>query len=198
MTTAAIEEQRGLLQRGRRLKYATLGWNVVGVGILAVAAWNARSVALVSFGLDSAIEIFASVVVLWQLADHSDAERERRATRLIGVAFLALAVYIAAQTLYTVVAGSRPAPSALGVGWLAVTCVAMFALAYGKARTGTQLGNDTLSSEARVTIVDGLLAAAVLTGLVVNSAFGWWWADPAAGLVVLVYGAIEGVHALRS
>jgi divalent metal cation (Fe/Co/Zn/Cd) transporter len=194
----AVGDEQRLLRRGRRLEYATLVWNVVGVAVLAVAAWKARSVALVSFGWDSAIEIVASMVVLWQLADHTDETRERRATRMIGVAFVTLAAYIAAQTLYTVVAGRRPAPSALGIAWLTATGVAMFALASGKARTGARLGNETLSSEARVTVVDGLLALAVLLGLMLNTAFGWWWADPAAGLVVLVYGAVEGVHALRS
>lgn len=184
-----------LLTRGLRLEYATLGWNVVGVIVVAVAAFRAQSVALAGFGLDSLIEIFASIVVIWELtgAPH---ERETRALRLIGGAFFALALYLLAQTAVVLATHARPAPSPLGIGWLAITAGAMFLLAWGKRRTGRQLGNPVLTKEAGVTIVDGLLAVAVLIGLVLNAGFGWWWADPLAGLVIVYYGVREGLHAL--
>lgn len=185
-----------LLKRGFLLEYLTLGWNVVGVIIVALSALAARSVALAGFGLDSLIEIFASVVVVWQLSG-VDLKRERRALRLIGWAFIALAVYILAQLLYTLLSGTHPAPSVSGIAWLTATLVAMLLLAFGKRMTGRQLKNEVLLTEGKVTLVDAYLAGAVLIGLVLNALLGWWWADPLASLVIVYYGLREGRHALH-
>jgi divalent metal cation (Fe/Co/Zn/Cd) transporter len=185
-----------LLRRGLWLEYATLGWNVVGVGVLAVAALAAQSVALAGFGLDSLIEILASTVVVWQLTDMGG-QRERTAMRIIGAAFVALAIYIAAQAAYLLATGGRPASSPLGIAWTAITCAAMLALAFGKARTGAALGNPVLITEGRVTLIDAYLAGAVLLGLVLNATLGWWWADPLAGFVIVFYGVKEGWEALH-
>jgi len=95
-----------LLQRGLWLEYATLGWNIVGCGIVLAAAWLAHSVALAGFGLDSVIEILASIIVVWQLKGSATPHRERRALRLIGAAFFALALYILAQSAYTLLTGT--------------------------------------------------------------------------------------------
>ena len=158
--------------------------------MLAVAAVAARSVALAGFGLDSLIEIGASVVVLWELSGTGE-ERQRRALRLIGGAFLVLAVYLTAQSLLVLVTGYRAGHSAPGIAWTAVTAAAMFALAAGKVRTGKALGNPVLTTEGSVTLVDGILAVAVLAGLALNAAAGWWWADPAAALVIVFYALRE-------
>ena len=179
-----------LLRRGRALEVITLGWNVAGIVVLAVAALSARSVALAGFGLDSLIEIGASTVVLWELAGTGE-DRQRRALRLIGVAFAALAAYLAVQSTVVLAAGYRPGPSVLGIAWTAVTAAAMFALAAGKARTGRALGNPVLSTEGRVTLVDGILASAVLAGLALNAGAGLWWADPLAALVIVYYALRE-------
>ena len=191
MALRADAHAAGLLRRGLRLEYATLGWNVVGVAVIAVAAVRAGSVALAGCGLDSLIEIFASVVVVWELTGAPE-ERETRALRLIGGAFFALALYILAQTAYILVSGAHPGSSPLGIGWLVVTVLAMWLLAWGKRVTGRALGNPVLRKESYVTLIDGLLAAAVLAGLVLNALFGWWWADPLAGLVIVFYGLREG------
>jgi divalent metal cation (Fe/Co/Zn/Cd) transporter len=188
--------QSALLRRGLRLEYATLGWNVVGVGIVIAAAIAARSVALAGFGLDSVIEIFASVIVVWQLKGVND-NREQRALRLIGWAFYALAVYILIQAAYVLVLQAHPHTSVPGILWLAATLVAMLLLASGKRATGTQLGNTVLTTEAHVTLIDAYLAGAVLTGLLLNALLGWWWADPLAGLVIVYYGVKEGMAAWR-
>lgn len=193
----ATERVVGLRRRGLRLEYATLAWNVVGSVLVLTAAATARSVALAGFGLDSLIEIIASLVVVWQLQDIQAVERERRALRIIGVAFLLLASYIAAQSIYVLVAESHPHRSLLGIVWLGLTATAMFVLAAGKRATGRALGNRVLETEAEVTLIDGLLAIAVLIGLVLNAAVGWWWADPAAAFVIVYYGAREGWHALH-
>lgn len=154
--------------------------------VLAVAAVSARSIALAGFGLDSLIEIGASTVVLWELADTGEA-RQRHALRLIGGAFVALAAYLLVQSTWSLAAGFHPHPSPIGIGWTAVTAVVMFALAAGKARTGRAPGNPVLLTVGRVTTIEGLLAVAVLVGLLLNAAVGWWWADPAAGYVPAYY-----------
>ncbi|HET9104156.1 MAG TPA: cation transporter [Solirubrobacteraceae bacterium] len=184
-----------LRRRGLRLEYATLSWNVVGTGVLFVAAVGAGSVALAGFGVDSLIEIVASAVVVWQLRGEAGSGRERRALRIIAVGFVLLAIYIAVQSSVTLGTNAHPGPSTLGIGWLAATVVAMFALAAGKHDTGRRLGNPVLRAESRVTVIDGALAAAVLAGVVLNSALGWWWADPVSALVILVYGLREARHA---
>jgi len=179
-----------LLRRGRVLEAITLGWNVAGIVVLAIAAIGARSVALAGFGLDSLIEIGASTVVLWELSGTGE-NRQRRALRLIGGAFVALAAYLAVQSSLVLAAGYRAAPSVLGIAWTAVTAAAMFALAAGKTRTGWALGNPVLATEGRVTLVDGILAVAVLAGLALNAGAGLWWADPLAALVIVFYALRE-------
>src|SRR6201996_9264651 len=179
-----------LIRRGFALEWATLGWNVAGIIVLAVAAVAARSVALAGFGLDSLIEIGASTVVIWELSGTGE-ERQRRGLRLIGYAFAALAAYLLVQSTVVLATGYHPDHSVPGILWTAITAVVMFALAAGKARTGRALGNPVLQTEGRVTLIDGILATAVLLGLVLNAALGWWWADPVAGYVLVFYAARE-------
>jgi divalent metal cation (Fe/Co/Zn/Cd) transporter len=151
-------------------------------------------VALVGFGLDSLIEIVASIIVVWQLTG-VEAHREQRALRYIGAAFFALAIYVLLQSSYVLAMQLRPSPSPGGMAWLALTAIAMLALAYGKHITGSKLANPVLSTEARVTLIDAILAFAVLVGLALNAGLGWWWADPMAGLIIVYYGFREGLHA---
>jgi divalent metal cation (Fe/Co/Zn/Cd) transporter len=174
-----------LRRRGLRLEYATFGWNVVGSVLVLTAAVSARSVALAGFGLDSLIEIVASLVLVWQL-------RELQALRVIGVAFLLLAIYIAAQSVYVVASEARPHRLPARHRLARPDGCAMFALAAGKRATGRALRNRVLETEARVTAIDGLLTSAVLAGLILNAAAGWWRADPAAAFVIVYYGLREG------
>jgi divalent metal cation (Fe/Co/Zn/Cd) transporter len=190
VTPADTAARSALLRRGFVLEWVTLAWNVAGIVVLAIAAVSARSVALAGFGLDSLIEIGASTVVIWELSGTSD-ERQRRGLRLIGYAFAALAVYLLVQSTVVLAAGYHPRHSVPGIIWTAATAVVMFALAAGKARTGRALDNPVLRTEGRVTTIDGILAVAVLTGLVLNATLGWWWADPAAGYVLVYYAARE-------
>ena len=197
MTQARNRDVRdNLLRRGRALELTTLAWNVVGVLVLAIAALSARSVALAGFGLDSVIEIGASAVVLWELADVSEHRRER-AVRLIGTAFIGLSLYLAVQSTVVLVAQFHPRHSALGMAWTALTVVVMGLLARGKALTGATLANPVLVAEGRVTLLDAILAATVLIGLALNSFVGWWWADPAAGYVLVLYAVREAHHSYR-
>ncbi len=179
-----------LLRRGFALEYVTLAWNVAGIAVLAVAAVSARSVALAGFALDSLIEIGASTVVIWELSG-TGPQRQRLGLRLIGYAFAALAAYLLVQSTVVLAVGYHPRHSIPGIIWTSVTAVAMLALAAGKARTGRALGNPVLVTEGRVTMIDAILAAAVLLGLALNAFLGWWWADPAAGYVLVFYAVRE-------
>ncbi len=186
----------GLLRHGIRLEVATLAWNVVGVVVVAVAAIAARSVALAAFGFDSLVEIGASTVVVWELTG-TDQGRTERALRWIRWAFLLLVPYVLAIAAVGFASGSHPTRSAAGVVWTAATAAVMAALAVGKHRTGSALGNPVLVTEGRVTAIDALLAGSVLLGLVLNALVGWWWADPLASLVVVGY-ALREARALRT
>jgi divalent metal cation (Fe/Co/Zn/Cd) transporter len=174
------------LRRGFQLEWITLGWNVVGVIVLAYLAINASSVAIAGFGLDSLIEIGASTVVLWELSGTGE-RRQRRALRLIGIAFVALAAYLVVQSGVALAVGHHATQSIGGIVWTAVTAAVMFSLAAGKSRVGRTLNNPVLVTEGRVTFIDGLLAVAVLVGLALNFTLHWWWADPLAALVIVYY-----------
>ena len=197
MSATGARETNRLLRRGRALEWFTLGWNIIGVCVLAVLAVTASSVALIGFGLDSLIEIGASTVVLWELSGTGEI-RQRRALRMIGIAFIALAAYLLAQSTVALVTVHHPSPSVAGIVWTGVTAIVMFSLAAGKARTGRALGNPVLLTEGRVTFTDGLLAVAVLLGLLLDLVFGWWWADPVAGLAIVYYAIREAAHIFSS
>jgi peptidoglycan/LPS O-acetylase OafA/YrhL len=165
VTVADDQARKALLPRGFGLEYATLAWNVAGIVVLAIAAIAARPVALAGFPLDSLIEIGASTVVIWELSGTGE-QRQRRGLRLIGYTFAALAVYLLVQSTVVLASGYHPHHSVPGIIWTAVTAAIMFALAAGKAHTGRALGNPVLQTEGRVTLIDGILATAVLFGLV--------------------------------
>jgi divalent metal cation (Fe/Co/Zn/Cd) transporter len=192
-----VDARRALTRRGFLLEWCTLGWNVVGVVVLGVAAAASGSIALLGFGLDSLIEIGASAVVLWELSGTGEARR-RIALRLIGVAFLLLACYLVVQSGVALATGRQSHGAAVGgIAWTAVTAVVMFLLAAGKRRTGLALENPVLLTEGRVTLVDGLLAVAVLIGVAADALLGWVWADPLAALVLAAYAGREAVLLLR-
>jgi divalent metal cation (Fe/Co/Zn/Cd) transporter len=191
-----VDHER-LLRRGVTLEVLTLAWNVVGVIVLAVLAFTARSVALLGFGLDSLVEIGASVVVLWELRN-DQGERERRALKLIAISFAAISIYLAIQSTVDLVAGGHPHHSPIGIAWTGATAVVMFMLARGKTRVGRATTRDILVREGRVTFIDGLLAVAILLGLSLNALAGWWWADPASTFVIVGYGLRECVDIARS
>lgn len=194
MTTASPRREL-LIRRGLWLEYTTLLWNVVGCVIVLASAYTARSVALAGFGIDSVIEIVASVIVVWQLKA-VNTDKEQFAERLIGLAFLLLALYLTIQSAVVLLTHFHPRTSLPGIVWLALTLVAMLLLAWGKGRTGRALENPVLQKESKVTVVDGILAAAVLSGIALNALAGWWWADPLAACVIVVYGVREGYAAV--
>ena len=180
----------------RALEGATLAWNVAGVFVLVIAALKAHSAALGGFGIDSAIEIIASAVVLYELGG-VDVARQRRKLRLIAWAFAGLAGYLAIQSIFILITNMRPHHSAFGILWTGLTAIVMLALATGKFRIGTAMESQLLLTESRVTLVDGVLAIIILVGLVLNAVVGWWWADPAAAMLIVAYAARESIGAFR-
>lgn len=180
-----------LLQRGLKLEYFTLLWNVVGIFVTAIAAVKARSIALGGFGLDSLIEIGASTIVIWELTNTKENVRAK-ALRMIGASFYVIAIYIFFQVGYLGLRGSHPHASGMGIAWTAVTLVTMIILATAKRLTGKELKNPVLITEGKVTLIDAYLAGSVLVGLLLNAILHWWWADLASALIIVYYGIKEG------
>jgi len=181
----------------RRLAWATVAYNTVE-GVVAVAAGAAAgSVALVSFGLDSAVEVASALVVAWQFTRPDPEAVERRALRVIGVSFLALAAWVTLDAVRTLAGPGEPAPSRVGIGLTCASLVVMPALVWAKRRAGRRLGSATVAADSTQTLLCAWLSAVVLAGLVANAAWGWGWADPVAALVVAAVAAREGVAAWR-
>lgn len=179
----------GLHRRGRRLEYATTIWNSTEAIVAIATGLAANSLALVAFGLDSCVEVFASVVVLWHLGganEEADPGRARRALRLIAAAFAVLGLYLLAQAIRGFVTRITPESSTLGTAFIAATVVVMFSLAWGKRRTGVALASRPLVADASMTFIDGCLASGVLAALLADRLMGWWWADPLAAVIVAV------------
>lgn len=181
-----------LRRRGLWLEYASMGWMVVEAGVAITAGVIASSIALIGFGLDSVIEFFSAVIVVWQL--HGKAP-EIRAVRLTGVTFFALAVYLVAESIYALATHVHPEQSPAGLAVTAAALVIMPGLALAKRRTGQALGNRTLVADSAETAFCAFTSAAALLGVGLNAAVGWWWADPAAALVIAGLAVKEGREA---
>lgn len=183
-----------LERTGRRLQTVTIVWNLIEVFITVTLGILAASLALVAFGLDSLIEVFASLVVLWHMNDTKSFHRDRRARNLVAAAFALLALYLTIAGTRALLTGTEPDSSPIGIAYLAVTAVVMFTLAAWKARIGRRLDNEPFLAEARMTYLDGWLATAILTALALNAIAGWWWTDPIAALIVAVIAAREAAE----
>lgn len=189
-----------LARLGRRLQWATIAWNATEVLITIALGLAAGSLALVAFGLDSLVEVFASLVVIWHMTP-SDGEahsaRDDRALRLVGVAFAVLALYLVIAGVRALVVQASPDSSPLGIAYLAVTAVVMFSLARWKRRVGTALDSEPFRAEASMTFLDGCLALSILSALALNLVWGWWWADPVAALLIGAVAAREAMESWR-
>ena len=166
----------------------------IGLGVAA------GSLALIGFGTDSIIEVFASSVVVWHVRPGHAVdrpERTRLALRLVAFAFLGLAAVLATASIRALVTGRRAGESVIGIVYLAATAAVMFSLAIAKRRTAGSLGSAPLRSEAALTFLDGILSTLTLTGLALNVLFGWAWADPTAALIVAGAAANEARLNLR-
>jgi divalent metal cation (Fe/Co/Zn/Cd) transporter len=181
------------------LAWIGLGWHVVEAAVAIIAGVVAGSIALVGFGADSLIEAAAGIVVIWLMAgDRSaSAASERRAQQLIAMSFVLLAAYIGVEAVRDLAGGHHPGVSWVGIGLSVVTLATMPPLARAKRRVADQLGSAATASESRQTMLCAYLSAALLIGLGTNAALGWWWADPAAALVIAVAAVSEARDAWR-
>jgi divalent metal cation (Fe/Co/Zn/Cd) transporter len=193
----ATPETDLLRRRGIRLEWMTNGWNVMEVFVTVTLGILARSLALVAFGLDSLVEIFASSVVIWNLNDRRNDPGDRRihrSLRLIAVAFWILAAFLGVVSVRGLVQGSRPEHTLPGITYMALTAVIMLGLSLLKRRTAQQIPSETLLAESAMTLLDGCLATSVLVALILNDALGWWWTDALAALVVAGFALTEGIR----
>ncbi len=201
MATLAGVERAALVQRGQRLQYFTIAYNSLEGIIALVAGFVAGSIALVGFGFDSIIEVTSGAAVLWRLRRDVDAarreQRERRAVRIVGVCFLALAAYVAYESGESLIGGEAPERSLPGIALAAASIVVMPLLARAKRRVASGISSSALHADARQTDFCTYLSAILLGGLLLNALLGWWWADPLAGLVMVPIIAREGVDSLR-
>lgn len=195
------DSRAGIVRRGLWLNVATIAYNSLEAVISLVAGALAGSVALVGFGVDSIIEVTASGAAHWRLrADWDPARRERveRVTlRVIGATFLALAAYVAYDSVTALVKRERPDESPVGIAIAALSLVVMPLLARAKRRVALAMGSGALAADARQTTLCAYLSAILLGGLALNALLGWWWADPVSALAMVPIIAKEGFDGLR-
>lgn len=192
MTVTAAERLR---QRARLLVTLTITWNTIEAGVAVAAGIGADSIALVGFGLDSMIEVFAAVVALWFL--RGDEARERRALRLIAGTYFVLTGYVVVEAVRDLTSNSEASRSTPGLALAVLSAIVMPLLARAKRRTGEGLDSRTLIAEAGETRLCAYLSAILLAGLALNATIGWWWADPIAAIGIALLAAREGRDAWR-
>jgi divalent metal cation (Fe/Co/Zn/Cd) transporter len=199
---STADARSALVRRGLRLSYLTIAYNALEAVVSLLAGFVAGSVALVSFGIDSVIEVTASGAAQWRLrADVHEGRRERaeRTTRrMIGWCFLALAVYVLYDGVETLWARERPERSVVGIAMLASSVVVMPLLARAKQKVARAMRSDALESEATQTALCAYLSAIALAGIALNALLGWWWADPLAALAMVPIIAKEGLEGMRA
>lgn len=188
-----------LRHRAIRLEWFTVSWNVLEAAVGIAAGVVAGSVALVGFGLDSVIETASAGILLWRLRQTGEAEEaaERRAVRLVGISFFALAAYVAWEAATSLLRHSHPEASAVGIALATASLIVMPLLARAKLRLAREMGSRALAADSKETLACSMLSATLLAGLLANALLGWWWADPAAALGIVVFLLREGWEAFE-
>jgi divalent metal cation (Fe/Co/Zn/Cd) transporter len=198
---AAISRERyeHLARRVRLLSWLSLAWMTVEGAVAIGAGIVASSIALVGFGLDSAIEGFASVIIVWRFTGHRmfSGQAEQRAQKLVAIQFFLLAPYVGFEAVKTLIDGTHPHASPVGIALSIGSVILMPVLATAKQRLADQLGSAATAGEGRQNMLCAYLAGALLIGLVGNAAAGAWWLDPAVGLLIAAIAVREGLEAWR-
>ena len=194
-------DRQPVARRGKRLEYFTITWNTLEGLVAVVAGALAGSISLVSFGIDSFIEVTSGTVLLWRMAVDADVRRRERneklSLRIVGVCFLALAIYVVYESVSDLVSRKAPEHSIPGIILACVSLVVMPVLSRAKKKVGMELGSAAMYADAKQTDFCVYLSAILLVGLLLNAALGWWWADPAAALIMVPLIATEGVEAIK-
>lgn len=197
-TNPGVTPRRAALQRRvRRLVAAAIVYNVVEAVVAIGAGIGASSAALVGFGLDSTVEVASATAVAWQFAGVDPEARERTTLRIIGASFFALAAYVAVDATRSLAGPHQAEHSTPGLLLAGLSLAVMPVLSWAQRRAGRELGSASAVADSRQTLLCAYLSAAVLLGLLLNAVLGWWWADPAAALVLAVLAVREGRSALR-
>lgn len=197
MTASAVERRRVLQRRIRWIVGATIGYNLIEAVIAITAGTIASSGALIAFGLDSTIEVLSAAAVAWQFTRRDPERWERSTLRVLAIAFFALAAYVITTSLITLIGAIEAEHSPLGILITALSVIVMPFLSFAERRAGRELGSASAVADSKQTLICTYLSAAVLAGLVLNSLFGWWWADAIAGLVIAALAIREGIEAWR-
>jgi divalent metal cation (Fe/Co/Zn/Cd) transporter len=201
METAALNREAAA-RRGKNVEYFTIAWNTLEGLVAVVLGGLAGSISLVGFGVDSFIEVISGSVILWRMsvdADLSCRERnEKLSLRVVGVCFLALAVYVGYESLFDLLTRKAPEHSIPGIVLACVSLVVMPLLSRAKKEIGHELGSAAMHADAKQTDFCIYLSAILLAGLLLNVALGWWWADPVAGLIMVPIIAKEGIGGMRA
>jgi len=194
-------QRTNIVSRGIRLEYITVGWNVVEGAVAVLAGLLAGSVALVGFGVDSAIESSSGAVLLWRLRAEQTGKNieraEQTALKLVGASLLLLAAYVTFNAIKTLVTREQPQRSILGIVLSVLSLIVMPLLAKAKRRTAAELNSAALHADSRQTSICAYLSAILLGGLLLNATLGWWWADPVAALAMVPIIVQEGREALK-
>jgi divalent metal cation (Fe/Co/Zn/Cd) transporter len=183
-----------LVRRAQLLVVVSILYNVVEGVVAIVAGTLASSSALISFGLDSAVEMASGFIILWQFRHHLPESRERRAQQLIAISFFALAAYVTYDSISTVVTGERVRVSIVGIVLAVASLAIMPVLSWAKRRTGRELSSGAVVADSVQTLLCTYLSAILLVGLLGNALFGWWWLDPIAALVIAAVAVREGIE----
>jgi divalent metal cation (Fe/Co/Zn/Cd) transporter len=193
--TAPGDTRARLERHAVLLAWATITWNVLEAIVAIGAGLVASSIALVGFGIDSSIEVFAATVVLWRMRGLGE-EREQRALKLIALSFFALAAYVTVESVRDLLGATESDTSPVGIGLAVASLIVMPLLAAAKRRVGTALGNRTVTADAAETQLCAYLSAILLAGLLLG-AVGIGWADPIAALAIACLAVREGLEAWR-
>ncbi len=200
MATSANRQASAL--QGKRLEYFTVAWNSLEGLVAVIAGAMAGSISLISFGIDSFIEVTSGIVLLWRMAVDADAEKresnERLSLRIVGVCFLALAAYVSYKALSDLVERRAPGHSIPGIVLACASLVVMPLLARAKKKVAHELGSLAMEADARQADFCVYLSAILLTGLLLSLVLGWWWADPVCALIMVPIITNEGLQALRN
>jgi divalent metal cation (Fe/Co/Zn/Cd) transporter len=188
-------------RRGKHLEYFTIGWNSVEGLVAVVAGALAGSISLVGFGIDSFIEVISGSVLLWRMSVDADAanreQNEKLSLTIIGICFLALAVYVGHESASDLLTRKAPEHSIPGIILACVSLVVMPLLSRAKKKVGSELGSAAMQADAKQTDFCIYLSAILLAGLLLNLALGWWWADPISALIMVPIILREGWQSIR-
>lgn len=192
------DDRRGLLMRRIRLLVAaTISYNVIEAVVALSEGARVSSIVLIGFGLDSVIEVSSAAAVAWQFAGADPEAREKTALRVIAFSFFGLAAFVTIDAVRALLGVGEARHSTVGIVLAVMSLVIMPLLSWAQRRAGRELGSISAVADSRQTLLCTYLSAVLLAGLVLNSAFGWWWADPLAALVIAVFAVKEGRDAWR-